>query len=226
MATRRSPWHHRPDMLRAALLPLILVLSALQGSGAPVVVSTSPGDSGSFEVVLSTDKDQPDWEKLEFKEGSLPKIWIRQKSTGKILSEVDYPGDANSDPQPLKGKLRVHWSPSNTRVAIEASQKGTYLLVFDLKGSLEEPSGFQQISFPAIPMSSLVPKYKEPQTLGYHDFEAWQGDNLIVTHFGGVARTEPRGDAATYVFAYSVTHDLTCPEAPVIKRLEQIERDH
>jgi hypothetical protein len=109
-------------------------------------------------------------------------------------------------------------------VAIEAQQKGSYLLVFALKGSLDEPSGFQQVSFPEIPIAALVPKFKEPQTGSYHDFKAWQGDNLISTSFGGVARTEPRGNEVTYEYAYSITHDLTCLEAPVIKRLESLQQ--
>ncbi len=206
---------------------LIALLVALSSAGLaePVVVAASPTPECHFEIVLSTDKDQPDYEKLEMKEDSVPKVWIRHRRSGKVLAAVDFPADVNSDLQPLRNHIHADWSES--AVAICASERHySHLLVFALVGSYAEPERFVKVEFPEIGalIKTIVPKFKEFRSRWHTDFQGWPARNLIMFSSGTSAMTLERTNGEIEFRAvYSFTFDIADPSAPILRRMEHMD---
>jgi hypothetical protein len=206
---------------------LIALLAALIGicSAEPVVVATSPAPERHFELVLSTDKDQPDYEKLEMKEDSFPKVWLRHRASGKVLAAFNFPADVNSDLQPLRDHIHADWS--ETAVAISASERHySHLLVFALVGTCAQPERFVKVEFPALGdlIKAVVPKFKEFRSRWHTDFQGWPDRNLIMFSSGTSSMTSERADGQIEFRAvYSFTFDISDPTAPILRRIEPMD---
>jgi len=200
-----------------ALLIITLMALASPCHAKPVVVATSPGPERHFELVLSTDKDQPDYAKLEMKEGDFPKVWIRHRSSARVLAEFDFPADVESDLQPLREHIHAEWSP--TCVAVIATERhGSRLLIYSLVGSNANPERFVEVKFPNVGelIRQAVPKVKEFRARWHTDFQGWPGKNLVMFSSGCSDRTSESSAV------YSFTFDVTDPLAPILRRMEHM----
>ena len=191
-------------------------------SANPIVVAISPGPERHFELVLSTDKDQPGYDKLE--NNAVPKVLLRHRLTGKALAEFDFPADPNSDEQPLRDHLSADWSPSGTLVAIKATERHySHLLVFAFKGTYSNPDSFVKVDFPGVGelIQAAVPKFKEFRSRWHSTLQGWPGPHLVMFSSGSDAITFKRADDdVSFHAVYSFTFDVTDPAAPVLRRME------
>jgi hypothetical protein len=110
--------------MKKLALSFLLVSAALAAPPSePVGLEGGISPTKRHEVVLEADKDTPTYRSYEFKEDSGPKILIRELPGKRVVAKLLWPGDPNSDAQPLRTHTAVLWSPDGECVAINTSER-------------------------------------------------------------------------------------------------------
>ena len=107
-------------MFRFAVIFFSFLVSA---DADPILLGSSPGPEHHFEVLLSTDKDRPEYENLEFKDDSYPMIIVRATATKDILVQFPFPADPYSDMMRLRNHISLDWSSSGVHLAVTARER-------------------------------------------------------------------------------------------------------
>jgi hypothetical protein len=204
--------------MKAALLAFAICLPGLLPAGE-VSVSISP-EEHHFEVLLTTDNDQPD-----YVIDTVPDVIIRHRASKITLAKLAFTSDVNSDHRPLRDHMTVDWG--SDCVAITTTERFySSLSVFRFVGTYAEPKSFVEVQFPDIGkiIQTTVPKFKEFRSRWHEHFRGWPGRNLVMFSSGSTAMTEPRSDGdTTFPASFSFTFDITDPLAPVLRRMEASE---
>ena len=204
--------------MKAFLLALAICSTHSLVAGE-VSISLSPEDH-HFEVLLTSDNDQPD-----YVVDTVPDIVIRHRASKITLAKLAFTSDVNSDQRPLRDHITVDWGSDS--VAITTTERFySALSVFRFVGTYTEPKSFIEVHFPDIGkiIQTTVPKFKEFRSRWHEHFQGWPGRNLVMFSSGGSAITEPRSDGdITFPARFSFTFDISDPLAPVLRRMEAAE---
>lgn len=201
------------------VIPLLLLAGfVLPCMGAPVAVSASPDPEARFEVAVSTDKDQTDWNQLEFKGDSFPKILVRQRATGKLLAAIDFPCDANSDAKPIREHIKATWTPKGDRVALTVSERFySHVIVFVIEETSQEGIACKEVKLPAFPIEAVIPGFKEFRPRSHESVMGWTDDGHLRISRSVSADTLPtNGGQVVYSATYSFIYDFSDPGNPVL----------
>lgn len=164
-----------PIILTAALFS-----TAAFAQNEPVPLENGKSPDGRFEVVLEADKDTPGYEKYEMKGGSYPAFLILDQESGKALVRIEFPGDVQSDQQPLRKHTKILWSPKSSAVAINTDERfysHLTLAAFD-----EESGVFKKVIVPDYMTLTGFPDPPREQlrARGREFAEGWTEDGHLI----------------------------------------------
>jgi hypothetical protein len=204
---------------------VMLAFAHLLPAAERVAVPNTDSPNGAFTIRLTHDRaketDPPD--------DSAPDVQIVATATNKVLATFPFAADPNSDLQPLRTKVKAHWSGDGSIVALSFSERFyTHLLVYRLQGTFAAPESFVPVTLPntGAVIQAMIPRFKEFRSRWHHHFEGWPGRNTIQFSAGTGALIEPLPDGDVAFWAvYSFTVDITNPKTPVIKRVERVNED-
>jgi hypothetical protein len=197
---------------------LLLLTALVPCAGAPVPVSASPEPEARFEVVVSTDKDQADWNQLGFKGDSFPKILVRQRATGKLLAAIDYPCDANSDAKPIREHIKAAWTPGGDLVALTVTKRFySQVIVFAFEETPDQTIACKEVKLPAFPIEAVIPGFREFRPRSHESVKGWSDEGHLRISRSVSANTLPTDSGkVVYSAIYSFTYDLSNPRIPVL----------
>ncbi|MDB6139914.1 MAG: hypothetical protein JWO94_2986 [Verrucomicrobiaceae bacterium] len=204
--------------MKTALIAFLFSI-ALPILAGEVVVSVSPYPH-HFEVVLTTDRDQP-----EYILDTVPDIVIRHRGSKFTLATLPYTSDVNSDKQTFRDHTTVNWGDNDVAITTDERYYSA-LSVFRFVGTYASPKRFDRVQFPNIVeiIKATIPKLKEFRSRWHEHFQGWPGDKLVMFSAGSSAITEPRADGdVAFPARFSFTFDISDPAAPVLRRMEAIE---
>ena len=113
-----------------AIIGLVLLgFARFLPAAEPVIVPNGDSPNGAFTIRITHDRatetDPPD--------DSTPDVQIIGTANNKVLAAFPFAADPNSDLQPLRTKIRTHWSGDGSIVALTFSERFyTHLLVYRL----------------------------------------------------------------------------------------------
>ncbi|WP_264514115.1 hypothetical protein [Luteolibacter rhizosphaerae] len=181
-------------------------------------MSASPDPEARFEVAVSTDKDQVDWNQLEFKGDSFPKILVRERATGKLLAAIQYSCDANSDARPIRENMKATWTPKGDRVALTVSERFySHVIVFVIRDAPRGGIACKEVKLPAFPIEAVIPGFKEFRPRSHESVMGWTNEGHLRISRSVSADTLP-GESGQVVYSavYSFIYDLSHPRNPIL----------
>jgi hypothetical protein len=205
-------------MPRVTFSLLLLTALVIPCKGAPVPVSASPEPEARFEVAVSTDKDQADWNQLEFKGDSFPKILVRERATGKLLAAIDYSCDAHSDARPIRENIKATWTPKGDRVALTVSERFySHVIVFVIEETPQGGIACKQVKLPAFPIEAVIPGFKEFRPRSHESVIGWADEGHLRISRSVSADTLPtKSGKVVYSAIYTFTYDFSNPRVPIL----------
>lgn len=159
-----------------------LLASAVSAAPPTEPVSLVDGVSPTkrHELVLEADKDTPTYQSYEFKGGSGPKILVRELPSLRVVANIPWQGDPDSDARPLRSHTSVIWSGDGERVAINTSERHyrhTAVFARDSK-----TGAFVEVEFPDYKtMTGFAPPDSEKlQARGFGDALSWTAEGHLI----------------------------------------------
>lgn len=158
---------------------LLIAVLAFAGSASadvhPVPASLSP--DGKIHAVMDVDRDPniaPEW-----KQGSLPRIEITQKDSGRVLASIGYFGSPGDDARPLREHVRVRWRPDSKAFAITIDDRfHSSSRIFALNKELQ----FVEVAFPSYETMTgfPAPDSKHLRPRGRATVTGWDTEGRLI----------------------------------------------
>lgn len=159
------------------LILLFLLACTVAATAEIIEIPKSLSPDGEIHGVMDVDRDSRI--SAEWKEDSFPRIEMTQKTTGQVLTSINYFGAAGDDDRPLREHVRISWRPDSRAFAVTINDRFySASKVFVMTNE----SKFVEVPFPSYRAMTgfSAPDNEQLRPRGRSTVEGWDFEGRLI----------------------------------------------